>query len=148
MNINKIATAMRVAEAVSVDSHDIETQVGCVLIKKNSGTIINTGFNGFIRGAPDALLPTSGDDKHQYMQHAEKNLMANCVREGISIRGCIVVCTHSPCIDCTRFLWQCGINKVIVKTIHSSFRKVLLMEDLSVDYKTMNEFTVIKYSRK
>lgn len=145
MKMNKIITAMIVAEAVSADSHDIETQVGCVLVKKDSGAIVGTGFNGFIRGAPDNLLPRSGNDKHQYMQHAEKNLMSNCIREGISAKDCVVVCTHSPCVDCTRFLWQCGITEVIVKNIHSSFKKVQKMRDLDVLTEVTGGFTTIKY---
>ena len=148
MKLKKIITAMIVAEAVSKQSHDIETQVGCVLVKKDSGAIVGTGFNGFIRGAPDDQLPTSGDDKHKYMQHAEKNLMSNCIREGISARDCVVVCTHSPCVSCTRFLWQCGISEVIVRDIHSSFSKVICMKDLDVNTEVNDKFTTINYSRR
>lgn len=148
MKQNKLRTAMTVAETVSFDSHDTETKVGCVLVRKESGAIVGTGFNGFIRGAPDNLLPTNGDDKHPYMQHAEKNLMSNCIREGISARDCVVVCTHTPCVDCTRFLWQCGIDEVIVKNIHSSFDKVRAMKDLKVCTEPAGPFTRIQYSRR
>ena len=148
MNLKKIESAMRVCEAVSIDSSDTETQVGAVLVRKDSGAIVGTGFNGFVRGAPDYVLPTSGEDKHQYMQHAEKNLMSNCIREGISARDCVVVCTHTPCVDCTRFLWQCGISEVIVRDIHSSFSKVEAMQDLEVHTENNSGFTHIKYSRK
>ena len=148
MKLKNIQCAMRVCEAVSIDSSDKKTQVGSVLIRKDSGVIVNTGFNGFIRGAPDDKLPAYNDDKHEFMIHSEMNLMANCIREGISVKDCIVVCTHSPCVDCTRFLWQCGITKVICKHMHKTFKKVLIMEDLSVDISANNEFTVIEYSRR
>ena len=148
MNNKKIECAMRVCEAVSIASPDKKTQVGSVLVRKDSGVIVNTGFNGFIRGAPDDQLPAYGDDKHEFMVHSEMNLMSNCTREGISARDCIVVCTHSPCVDCTRFLWQCGIDEVIVKNIHSSFQKVLAMKDLNVTTNYNGAFTIIKYSRK
>ena len=139
---------MTVAEAVSKDSHDTRTQVGAVLVRKDSGAIIGTGFNGFIRGAPDDRLPNYGDDKHEFMQHAEKNLMSNCIREGISARDCIVVCTHSPCSDCARFLWQCGITEVVCKHVHNTFSDCLLMDDLNVSSRADGNFTYIEYSRK
>ena len=147
MKWNKLNTAMTVAEAVSKDSHDQKTQVGAVLVRKDSGAIIGTGFNGFIRGAPDDSLPNYDDDKHEFMQHAEKNLMSNCIREGISARNCIVVCTHSPCADCTRFLWQCGITEVICKHVHKTFHNVQRMQDLNVTSVQYASLTHLIYSR-
>jgi len=46
------------------------------------------------------------------MVHAEQNLICNCARHGISMNNCVIVCTMSPCVQCMRFLWQCGITKI------------------------------------
>jgi len=146
--VKKIESAMRVCEAVSFASHDTKMQVGAVLMKKESGIIVNTGVNGFLRGAPDNLLPNYNKDKLEFMIHAEINLLANCIREGISAKDCIVVCTHSPCVDCTRLLWQAGITEVVCMHVHKTFKHVLTMKDLKADTKTTGKFTTINYSRR
>ena len=54
---SKLATYMAMADVAARRSHDAETQVGSVLVKADSGAVIATGCNGFVRGAPDRLLP-------------------------------------------------------------------------------------------
>ena len=55
-------------------SHDSETQCGCVLVKNK--TIIATGYNGFIRGIDDFMLPNTRPAKYPFMIHAEANARA------------------------------------------------------------------------
>lgn len=46
---------MDMASVVSQRSHDAETKVGAILVNNNSGAIVATGFNGFVRGADDCF---------------------------------------------------------------------------------------------
>lgn len=149
MDRDKLKIAMKVAEAVSIASHDDETKVGAVLVRNDTGAIIATGFNGFIRGAPDSELPTTRPDKYSYMQHAEKNIIFNCARHGISMENCFIVCTMSPCTDCVRALWQCGITHVVVRDLYKDWDKVTTMKDLSVEMGTLpNGYIKLTYKRK
>lgn len=129
---SKIDNAMRIAEIVAERSHDTETQVGAVLIHSKTGAIIAQGFNGFVRGAPDKILPTTRPDKYPYMVHAETNLIYNAARHGISTEDCFVVCTMSPCSNCMRALWQCGISTVFFKNTYKDFHIHTQMKDLQV----------------
>lgn len=147
MKSKRILAALKVAEAVSVQSHDVETQVGCVLVKKTTGAMIATGYNGFIRGALDDMLPTSGNSKYEFMMHAEENMICNCARNGIGMDDCILVCTISPCPHCIRLLWQCGITEVYCNKLHSSFDQVLLMDDLEVT-NSNNKYIHITFNRR
>lgn len=131
-------------------SHDTETQVGAVLVNSNSGAIIATGFNGFVRGARDEDLPTRRPEKYEYIVHAEVNLIANCARNGINTNGCIVYCTLSPCKACMRLLYNCGITKVIVKELYRDFEDIKSMKDIevSVDGSENEPFITIKYETR
>lgn len=123
---------MDVADVVKKRSHDAETQVGAVLVNNDSGAIIATGCNGFVRGADDSKLPNTRPDKYRYIMHAEQNLVANCARHGISMDNCTLVCTHSPCVQCMRLIFQCGITRVIVKELYRDFDELTKMEDIKI----------------
>ena len=126
---------MDIAEACSGRSHDSQTKVGAVLVNNQSGAILATGYNGFVRGAPDNELPTTRPDKYEYILHAEQNIIANCARHGISMNDCSIVCTHSPCKSCMRMLVNCGITKVIVKTLYRDFDEVLQLRDIACRFE-------------
>lgn len=132
---SRLKNFMLLAESVAQRSHDSETKVGSILIKASNNTLVSTGYNGFIPGAPDSILPTTRPYKYEYIQHSELNLIANCSKNGISTEGCYVVCTLSPCVNCTRLLVSSGIRKVIAKDLYKDFNEVLFMKDLSVSYR-------------
>jgi dCMP deaminase len=109
---------MNIAEAVSARSHDSETKVGAILVKNDTGMVVATGHNGFVRGAPDKFLPVVRPDKYKFMVHAEENLIAHCARNGIKIDNCKLIITLSPCQKCLRLMWQAGITEVICRDIY------------------------------
>lgn len=45
--------------------------------------------------------------------HCESNIVAKAAREGISLKGSTVVITLSPCIQCSKQLYQAGVERVI-----------------------------------
>jgi len=120
-------------------SHDAETQVGSVLLHKDTMTVIATGYNGFIRKAPDYRLPNTRPDKYKYIQHAEVNLMMNCLKNKISVDNCLVVCTMSPCTNCMRLLWQAGITSVVCAEKYRDFDDLLKMDDIKIVESTTPE---------
>ena len=132
MRPTKLQSAMATAEIAALNSHDLETKVGAVLVKESSGAIIATGYNGFVRSAPDGDLPNTRPDKYPYMMHAEVNLIANCARHGIAMEGSFLVCTHTPCQSCMRQLYQAGITRVIAKNKYRDFEQLTQMQDLRV----------------
>ncbi len=147
MRPSKLQTYMDVAEAVSKRSHDAETQVGSVLVNNKTGAIMATGCNGFVRGADDSKLPTTRPDKYPYIVHSEQNLIANCARHGISMEDTTLVCTLTPCVNCMRILWQCGITRVIAKQKYRDFDGVCKMADIRIDVSDTTEgFHELKYS--
>jgi deoxycytidylate deaminase len=92
------------------NSHDHQTQCGCVLVKDK--TCISTGYNGFIRDIDDNVLPRTRPEKYPYMIHAEANAIYNSVRVGRSTLGSTAYITGPPCINCLQMLYQCGVHDI------------------------------------
>lgn len=101
-------------------------------MNNKSSAIIATGYNGFIKGANDAVLPNTRPEKYEYILHAEMNLLTNCARHGISMDDCYLVCTLSPCKLCMRLMINSGITKVVTKALYSDFNDILKMQDVAV----------------
>jgi len=47
--------------------------------------------------------------------HAEENAILNAAKEGISLKGCTVYITLSPCIKCARMIAELGTTCVVYK---------------------------------
>lgn len=149
MRPSKYETFMEIAHSIAKRSHDSETKVGAILISNKSGAMLATGFNGFVRGAPDNKLPTTRPDKYKFIVHSEENLVANCARHGISMDDCTLVCTHSPCVKCMRLLFQCGITQVLVQEKYRDFESLKQMEDIHISEEVTPEgFFLLTYQTK
>lgn len=133
MRPSKNSNLMAAAEVIAARSHDAETKVGAILINNKSGAIIATGYNGFVRGANDLVLPNTRPDKYEYILHAEQNLITNAARHGISMQDCSLICTMSPCKLCMRLLVNSGITRVIAKELYRDFNDILAMKDIKVN---------------
>lgn len=127
------------AEVVAKRSHDSQTIVGSVLVSNQSGAVLATGYNGFVRGAKDKFLPTTRPEKYKFIVHSEENLVANCAKHGISMNDCTLICTLSPCTKCMRLLFQCGITRVIVKNKYKDFEDLKQMGDITVEERQTPE---------
>ena len=145
--IKKVKIGMAAAKTIAQFSPDQQTKVGAVLMKKDSGAIIAQSYNGFVRSAPDLTLPKTRPEKYQYMIHSEMNLLLNCARHGISMENCFVVVTHTPCADCSRFLFQAGIDTVVAEK-HYHLCDNIKLNDLHITAKPLKDtgYTILRYN--
>lgn len=125
---------------IASQSHDIHTKVAALLIDPKTLAVMAEGYNGFIRGGPDELLPTGRPEKYDYIIHAETNLLCNCVRAGVKTDGCIIYCTLSPCVKCIRMLWQAGISEFYFKDKYKDFDESAAMLDLDIKTNQIGDF--------
>lgn len=63
---------LKLAKVVSERSPDGETKHGCVIVN-DFHQVIGVGYNGFVRGIDDSLLPNLRPAKYLHMIHAEVN---------------------------------------------------------------------------
>lgn len=111
---------MSIAELTSKLSYAKRLQVGAVIVKGNQ--IIGSGYNGMPTGwentcehtVKDAMGNDTQKTKPEVL-HAESNALMKVARSTESCEGAILFCTHAPCIDCAKLIYQAGISTVYYK---------------------------------
>lgn len=153
MDEKKIKAYMDAVKGIAKTlSPDKDTQVGASLVNPR-GKQIATGYNGFAWGANDDELPCSrndkcsnGYDKYHYIQHAERNILYNCLDEGISTRGCTLLTTLSPCLDCLRACHQAKIKTIIFEDLYRNFADIgfyTKLQDIGVKVRKVGKYTAL-----
>ena len=121
---------MKFAELTSTLSHAKRLQVGAVIVKGDN-QIIATGYNGM----PTNWDNTCEEERVEYVNsgygmpmreekylktkpevlHAESNAIAKVAQSTESSQGATLFCTHAPCMDCAKLIYQAGISTVYYK---------------------------------
>lgn len=101
---------MDTARCFSKLSYAKRKKVGAVAITPQD--VILTSWNGRPSG-DDNNCEINPDLSHPEVLHAESNLVAKAAREGISLKGSVVVVTLSPCLACSMQMYQAGVVSVI-----------------------------------
>jgi dCMP deaminase len=122
---------MDLAERIAQLSYAQRLQVGAVIVKDDNVTF---GYNGmpsdWDNNCEDKVYDPEGineDEKGRYnlktkqeVLHAEANAIAKFARTTLSAEGSTIFCTHSPCIDCAKLIYQSGIKHVYYKNDYRS----------------------------
>lgn len=112
---------MKVAEVYASLSSAVRLKVGCVIVKDKR--IISIGYNGMPSGwgntCENEITGHSGDvrftETKPEVLHAETNAIAKLARSSESGEGAELYCTHAPCLDCAKLIYQSGIEMVYYK---------------------------------
>jgi dCMP deaminase len=86
-------------------------QVGSIIVKDNR--IISIGYNGMPSGW-DNECEHLGKSKPEVL-HAEANAITKVARSSENCEDSVIFCTHMPCIECAKIIYQSGISKVYYK---------------------------------
>lgn len=113
-----VDTYMDVAKRFSQLSYAVRLKVGAVIVKDDR--IIAYGYNGTPSGWDNAcedliriddvgspVLKTKPE-----VLHAESNAIAKLAKSPESGDGATIFITHSPCIECSKLIYQSGIKRV------------------------------------
>jgi dCMP deaminase len=120
------------AKRLSDLSHAKRLQVGAVIVKDD--TVISYGYNGMPAGwdnnCEDKVYANEwsiDNNEWQYKDegdtpynlktksevlHAESNAIAKLARNHNSGAGADIFITHSPCLECSKLIYQSGISRV------------------------------------
>lgn len=108
---------MNIASLTSKLSYAKRLQVGAVIVKGNQ--IIGTGYNGMPSGWENNCETevyqqdgTVGLKTKSEVLHAESNALMKVAQSTESSKDGMLFCTHAPCIECAKLIYQSGINTV------------------------------------
>lgn len=102
-------TFIEMAREVAKRSPDAQTQVGAIIVDKNKH-VLGVGYNGFMRGVNDLLIPNTRPYKYPFVIHAELNAIFNCEHKP---HGATLYCTHHPCVHCFQCIVQAEIAELV-----------------------------------
>jgi len=130
---------MKIAEVTSTLSYAKRLQVGAVIVKDNQ--ILATGYNGMPSGWENVcetadergILKTKPE-----VLHAETNAIAKVAQSTESSQGSTLFCTHAPCIECAKLIYQSGITTLYYK---EQYR-----DDSGVNFLKLSGVNVYKHS--
>lgn len=106
---------MEMAEILAKRSTCQRSKVGALVVK--DGRPISCGYNGPVSGAPDCSQVGGGclGAGCDRSIHAELNSILFAARAGISVDGCTLYCTMSPCLKCAQAIVNSGIRRVVFR---------------------------------
>lgn len=107
-----------IAEETARLSSALKLQVGCVIVKDNR--ILSVGYNGTPSGWDNTCehnihhheLGTTTSVTKAEVLHAETNAIAKLAQSSESGKDAILFCTHLPCMECAKLIYQSGITEV------------------------------------
>ena len=125
-------TAMIFAEL----SHATRLHVGAIIVKDDR--IISIGYNGMPNGWDNTCEYTESYTDMQGIEsirlvtkpevlHAESNAVSKVARSTESSEGATLFCTHAPCIECAKLIYQAGIKYVYYGESYRSTHGILFL---------------------
>jgi dCMP deaminase len=111
---------MKTAETFAELSHARRLHVGAIVVKDDR--IISIGYNGMPSGWDNNCEDTiqHSDDtvtlkSKPEVLHAETNAIAKLAKSTESGHRAVLFVTHSPCLDCSKLIYQSGIDSVFYR---------------------------------
>ena len=132
---------MDVAERFAQLSSAVRLQVGAIVVKDDR--IISIGYNGMPAGWDNNCENHIGFDKGNpvlktkpEVLHAEANAITKLARSSEGGNGATIFVTHAPCMDCSKLIYQSGINTVYYRTAYR--------DTSGIDFLAKSDVEVVK----
>lgn len=134
---------LKIASVVAERSTCQRHHVGAVSVLNKH--ILTTGYNGAAAGIKDCLeLGCLRDERkiesgtrHEICRaiHAEQNVIIQAALHGMSLEGCTIYCTHTPCILCAKMLVNAKVARFVTfgKYADDSFVDLFREAGIKVD---------------
>ena len=113
---------MQMAELTATLSYAKRLQVGALIVKGNR--IVGTGYNGMPTdwdNVCEEVVPPNEWVEFEQLKtkpevlHAETNAIAKVAQSTETSEGSTMFCTHAPCVDCAKLIYQSGIATLYFK---------------------------------
>jgi len=107
--------------------------VGAVIVRDK--TILSTGYNGSIRGAPHCTEVgcLMENDHCVRTVHAEANAIVLAAYNGVRLDNAEIYVTASPCFNCFKLIVNAGIRTVYYGEFYRDDKVLQFAEDLGLE---------------
>lgn len=139
---------MDIADRTAKLSYAKRLQVGSVIVKEHK--ILATGYNGMPSGWENVCeyeeeILISEFEKGTWIEktgnlktkpevlHSEMNSLMKVAKSNESTDGAFLFCTHAPCLDCAKAIYQAGIKVVYYKNSYRSEDGLNFLRTCGVD---------------
>jgi len=112
---------LKIAAVVAERSTCLRHHMGAIAVKDKH--ILTTGYNGAAAGLKDCLelgclrneqgIPSGERQEICRAIHAEQNVIIQAALHGVSLEGCTIYCTHTPCVLCAKMLVNARIKRFV-----------------------------------
>jgi dCMP deaminase len=114
---------LKICSLIAQQSYAEDRKVGAIIVKDDN--IIAFSYNGTARG-------TDNDTQSNPVLHAEAHAIAKVARSNFSTSGSTLYCTLSPCIDCSKLIYTCGISRVVYQSEYKCLKGVEYLRSVNV----------------
>lgn len=132
---------LKIAAVVGERSTCLRHHIGAVAVRDKH--ILTTGYNGAAAGQKDCLelgclrneLGIASGERHEICRaiHAEQNVIIQAALHGVSLEGCTIYCTHTPCILCAKMLVNARIKRFVTFGKYSDDRFIDLFKEAGIE---------------
>jgi dCMP deaminase len=142
---------MSIAKLTAQLSYAKRLQVGAVIVKGNQ--ILSSGYNGMPSGweniceitIPEHIDPETRTITPEHVKskpevmHAERNALDKVAASNESTQGAVIFCTHSPCLECAKSIYNTGITTVYYQHEYRSNDGIEFLKKTGVHVKKYSE---------
>ena len=107
--------------------------------------ILSTGYNGAPAGLKDCLelgclrdelgIPSGERAEICRAIHAEQNVIIQAALHGVSIEGCTIYCTHTPCVLCDKMLVNARIKRFVSSGHYADQTFISLFKEAGIEFE-------------
>ena len=98
------------AKIEAIKSKDPSTKIGCVIVNQYS-VIIGRGYNSWPKNVDEKFMTYERPMKYSLIIHAEMKALLSAYGE--ILQDSSMYCTHSPCDNCLKHIFESGISRII-----------------------------------
>lgn len=124
---------MRMADLTAGLSSAARLKVGTVIVRDHK--ILAAGYNGTPSGWSNEcedVLPDGTTKTKPITIHSESNAILKIARSTETSEGATLFCTHAPCLDCSKLIYQSGINTLYYRQAYREITGIEFLTDSGV----------------
>ena len=131
---------LRMARQFSLLSRAVRLKVGALIVTPTG--VIVPGYNGTPPGFDNECEYTDSNGNlvtKPDVIHAEMNAILKAARQGVSLLGSTVYCTHAPCVNCAAKMAGIDFKRFVYQNQYRDTSGIELLEQSGVSVEQITD---------